>query len=487
MTTASYQFEWKIAGVWTGVASASVLSLSSGSEAGLSDNGVGFGDQTSTRADVTVLRTETAGITLPRLLVRITYTIDAGSAVAFQGIVTGYSGDRETIKLTCEGLIADLPARTKSIYTKLRHKRAPATKTTASSIEDPTNGSYVGGVINEVLWKAGGRPNEQSGTYTTADFYYSCDQAIRAPDWSWVAGEDGWSECLRLARAVGGQLYQGLDGVVRYKQPLSMVGSVGRTFTTADYADLQEDVDTGQYATRIVASFTPRYQAAIQEVISDTTYRTVPAGASLTVDLEPHWPIVDSSWVLDGGTLKDKNIIATFFDGALAAYHASTGFTVVVTTYAMRLTIVITNNTSRNMQISKITVAGAPVVAGETQTVVIGSADPTRNLEDNIFVQSKAHATALASMAYTYYGTVRPVRRLSGCVWDVSRTVGETVELTDSALSLSATNHLILSVSDSEAGAVAEYALVDATGLPTTSQYWLVQSTSQSGTKKVGW
>ena len=487
MTTASYQLAWKLSGTWTGVASGSVISLSSGSEAGLADNGVGFGDQTSTRAEVEVLRTETSGITLPRLPVRITYTIDAGSAVAFQGIVTGYSGDRETIRLTCEGMISDLPSRTKAIFTKLRYKRAPATKTSASSIEDPTNGSYVGGIINEVLWKAGGRPYEQAGSYASADFYYSCDQAIRAPDWSWVAGEDGWSECLRLARAVGGQLYQGLDGVVRYRQPLTMVGSVGKTYTTADYEELREEVDTGQYATRVVASFTPRYVAAVQEVITDTTYRTVPASSSLTVDLEPHWPIVDDTWVLDGGTLKDKNIIATFFDGGLASYHASTGFTTTVTTYAMRITIVITNNTARNMQISKITVAGAPVVAGETQTVVIGSADPTRNLEDNIFVQSKAHATALATMATTFYGTVRPVRRLSGCVWDVSRTVGETVALTDSALGLSATTHLILSVSDSEAGAVAEYALVDATGLPALADYWLVKSTSQTGTKKIAW
>lgn len=485
VVVASYSLEWKPSGSWVALAAGNVTSLFAGTQAALGDNGVGFGDPVATTATVQVLRSAVSGSTWARTPIRFQYTIGASTAYAFVGVIRGWSGNLDTVTFDCSGLVADLSERTKNYYSPLRYRRAPFTKTTASSIEDPANGSYVGGLGNEVAWRAGLRPYEQAGTYPTADGYYSFEQAIRAPDWSWVAGEDGWAECLRLARAVGGQLYQRGDGVVVYRQPLTMIGAAAATYTESDYSpDMREEGRTDSYATAISVAYTPRFVRETQRIVEDMTYRVVGAGETLTIDLEPQWPIY--SVVLDGGTLKADNIIATFFDGRLAAYHATTGFTTTTTIYAQRITIALTNNATLPLQISKIQIDGRPVVAGETGTMQVGSGTPAKNLEDNPFVQSKAHAQALASMALAFYGTMRPVRMIN-VVENPARIVGETINLTSTALGLSAAPHILIDSKDNDTGATMDLSLVDAGGLPALVDYWLIASGAQSGTKKIAW
>lgn len=485
MPTASYNLEWKPAGSWVAIADGDVITLTAGTQAALGDNGVGFGDPVASSANVQSLRSAVAGSTWARTPIRFQYTIDASTAYAFVGVIRGWSGDLDTVTFDCSGLVADLSERTKNYYSPLRYRRPPFTKTTASSIEDPDNGSYAGGLGNEVAWRAGLRPYEQSGTYPTADGYYSFEQAIRAPDWSWVAGEDGWAECLRLARAVGGQLYQRGDGVVVYRQPLTMIGTAAATYTESDYSpDVREEGRTDSYATSISVAYTPRRVQPVQEVVSDTTLRVVAAGSSVTIDLEPHWPLY--SVVLDGGTLKEKNITAAFFDGRVAPYHASTGFTATTTIKAMRITIVVTNNSGWNMQITKIVINGQPIAAGETGTVQVGSGTPIKNLEDNPYVQTRSHALALATMALAFYGTVRPVRTIT-VVENPARVVGETINLTSTALGLSGAAHILIDMQDNDTGSTMDLALVSAAGLPALADYWLVQSTGQSGTHKIAW
>lgn len=486
-----YLVEYKD-GSWASVSDSDVLDVQGSAQAGLSDSGVAFGDESLTHCTLKLKRTAVSGLTLALLPIRVTFTINAASQVAFVGEVASASGDLDTVTLECESMLAALPGRTRDYYSPLRYRRPPFTKTTASSIEDPDNGSYQGGLGNELFWRAAGRPYEQAGTYPTADFYYSCEQAIRAPDWSWVAGENGYEEIKRLARAVGGQISAGMDGVIRYKQPLTMVGTATKTYNyaSADAMDRFKDLTwrmtaRDQYAKTFTCAFTPRRVQPTQEVISDTTYRVVPAGTAITFDLEPHWPLY--SVVLDGGTLKERNITATRFDGQSMAYHGTTGYTVVTTVKAMQIALSITNHSAFAMQISKIVISGQPVAAGETQTVTVGSGDPARVLEDNIFVQTRAHALALAAMALAFHEVARRIVTLKECVYDTARVIWETVNLTVTELGLSAAPYIILAKPHQETGVVMDIEAVDAAGLPALADYWLIKSTSQSGTKKVAW
>lgn len=482
--SAAYALEWKPAGTWLAVDDDDVVSITGSLETAQADGGVGFGTTAVTRATVQVLRTAVAGLALARMPVRFTFTVGASSEMAFVGFARGWSGDRETVTLECSGMLDDLPERTKNLYSPLYYRRHPATKTTASSVENPATGGYAAGLINWMMWYAGGRPFEQAGSYPTADFYYSFHNAIRAPDWTWIAGEDGWSVALQLIRAVGGKLKQGPDGVIYYTSPLSMLGTPTKTFTTDDYGDVQEQGNTDQLAATITVSYLPRSPQPTQEVINDTTIRAIAAGETATIYLDPQWPLY--SVVLDGGTLKSKNITATYYDGRPVVYGAG-GYTTTTVVDGQRITLTVTNGSSLNFQITKIIVSGSPIAAGEAGSVTVGSGAPTKVLEDNPFVQSEAHALALAEMGLDFYGVARAVRTLTGCVFDPDRFADETVNLTDAALGLSADPHLITSIAHSETGKQADYSLLDAENLPTLASYWLIQAAAQSGTKLIAW
>jgi len=478
----SYSVEIKPISTWIVLSDDDVLSCSGRAEmSSNSEQGLGFGDTSTTTFDLSVLRTALAGVTLPRLPVRVSYTVD-GNTNTHVGFVQSYGGDRYKIDLTCPGIIDDLPNRTKDLYSPMLYRRPAATKTTASSIENPVTGGYAAGLINWTLWQAGGRPYEQAGTYPSADFYYSCDQAIMAPDYSWIAGEDGWGECLRLARACGGQLRPTEAGVIRYVSPLTMIGTPTYTFTADTYGDITEEGSTGQYFASATCSFTPRSVRPIQEVINDTTPRKVEPSETVTIPLEPQWPITSFLSGTTLTTLPAEHLVVTRYDG-----EPSTAYSHTVTLAAQRVSISFTNSEVIPVVDYRMIVHGTPVVAGEVQTVTAGSGQPTKLLEDNPFVQNRHHAQQYADMYLAFYGTVRPIRTLSGCPYDADRSVGEAVYVTCAELGLSATLHVILSMDHSEVGKKTDYTVVDATGLPVLADYYVVSTAAQTTTKKLAW
>lgn len=487
----SYLIEWKQSGSWVTLTTGTIIDFTGGAESALSDAGMGFGDKVTTSQTIHVLRSEVQADPWERTPFRVTPTVNGASAVAFVGVNERATGDSDVVTFNCIGMIADLPARTKDLYSEIVYRRPVATKTTASSIEDPTDPDYAAGLINWVLWQASGRPYEQAGSYLTADFYYACDQAIIAPDWPWIAGEDGWEEALRLARAAGGQLYQALDGVVRYKSPLLLVGTASYTYadTLAGATDKYgvydgdsptEEAATEQYFTKIVGSFTPRSARPMQEAINDSTPRKVEPSETITIDLEPQWPLTSFLSGATADTLPAEHLTVTRFDGV-----PSTAYTYSVTLAAQRVTISFTNDELIPVVIYRIIVHGTPVTAGETQTIEVGSGQPVMTMEDNIFVQNRHHAAQLATMGLAFYGTARKTRSIT-VPYSTTRLVGDTVGLTCADMGLSATPHLIYKI-DHKAGEVMTLAMVDVTGIPTADDYYLVSTSAQAGPKKLAW
>lgn len=485
----SYLIEWNQSG-WLPLTTGAVLDFGTDAEMALSDNGVGFGDATTAQATVQVLRSEVDAYSWTRVPFRITPTVDSDTARAFYGVVDRASGDAETVTFQLIGITSDLGRRTKHLYSPAFYKRYVATKTTASSIEDPTDPDYQGGLINWIMWMAGGRPNEQAGSYPSADFYYSCSQAIAAPDWSWVAGEDGYEEARRLARAAGGQVYQADDGTVVYRSPLEMVGTAAYTFadtiggatdSLGVYGDISEEESAGQVASTVVAQYTPRQARPTQLVIDDTTPRLIEKSGSIDIALEPKWPLKSLQI-----TLTADNITATWYDGSTAPQNVN-GYSYSVDVEAQQVTLSITNNSSaRPMGIWHLLLNGEPIVTGEVGSVTVGSGQPTVTLEDNIFVQNAAHANLLATMALAFYVTARRVRTLHDCPYDARRTLGETVGLTSADLGLTDAPHVIISRRAS-AGESVEYGLVDVGGLPVAADFYLVGTTSYSTTHQLSW
>lgn len=474
IATATYLVEWRPAGVWTDISSA-VLDVRGDDAITLSpDNALAFGDASEQRASVTT-STALAATSWSRTPIRITYTINGTARLAFAGIVTGRRRRGDALEFDCVGF-AELLRATKA-YSAALERRPVATKTSASSVEDPDDPSWQAGLINWILWQAGGRPSEQSGSYPSATFYYSCDQAALAPTWSWAAGEDGWAELQKLAEAGGGQIFQRGDGVVCYRQPYGYPdGTATYTFDESVYGpDPSEAASASKVCTAVRCSYVQRAERPLQQVADDTTARLIAIGESITVVLEPSWPI--TSLETRGGSLTDTAVHASMgIEEAVQGTH----YTTVVSWSAQQVTVGINNSSGYPLSVWSITLRGTPIMPIESGSVTIGSGVNQRAVQDNPYIQDEAHARRLCQLYLLYYGAPRPVRTIARCVYDPLRAVGEAVRLTIGIWSISSQLHLIAAIRHDATGLFADYDLIPIDDLPTAGDYFQV-GTAYSG------
>lgn len=484
MSTASFTLEYFASAAWHTIADGNILSVRGSWETAGDSGGIAFGDDTDASIDGELLLSEWANLAY-MVPIRYTTTIDATTQRTFTGVLTKRARDLKTMTLTAEGMKV-LIAATKG-YSPAINRRPVATKTTAASADDPAGGGWSAGLINWLLWQAGGRPYEQAGSYPSATFYYSCDHALLAPDWAWAAGEDAWQECLRLAKDSGGQLYQDASGVVRYKQILGYGGqSTSDTLTESDYQAISMDESPGALlATKITCQYVPRRRLGTQQVADDTTPRPIEPSASVTIVIEPQNPLASLEQA-SAGQLKSDALVVTLFDGS-----PSTSYTHTLDVKAARITIVVTNTASVPMMIWRVRLRGDPIVAGEAGSVSADSgASPVveRVLEPSPYIQNRRDATRIAQMTQAFYASARAIVTVGGCVHSPSRAVGAALLLTCSAWSMSAVKHVILGIEHDQTGIEAGYTLAYVEDLPSTAQFFIVGTTYVSGDNKyLGW
>ena len=484
MSTASYQLEYFASAAWHTIAAGSILDVSGSWETSGGESGVAFGDDTDASIDGELLLAEWANLAYITPI-RYTTTIDASTQRTFTGVLTKRSRDLERMSFTADGM-KTLIAATKG-YSPAINRRPVATKTTASSADDPSNPGWASGLVNWLLWQAGGRPYEQAGSYPSATFYYSCDHALLAPDWAWAAGEDAWAECLRLAKDSGGQMYQDASGVVRYKQILGYGGqSTSDTLTESNYATIEMDESPGVLlATKITCQYVPRRRLGTQQIADDTTPRPIEPSASVTIVIEPQNPLASLEQA-SAGQLKSDALVVTSFDGT-----PSTSYTHTLAVTAARITIVVTNIASVPLMIWRVRLRGDPIVAGEAGSVSADSgASPVveRVLEPSPYIQNRRDATRIAQMTQAFYASARPIVTVGGCVHAPSRAVGAALLLSCSAWAMSAVKHVILSIKHDNTGIEAGYTLSYVEDLPKSDDFFIVGVTYTSGQNKyLGW
>lgn len=485
--TAVYSAQIKVAGVWTTITS-SILDISGSNEATLNpDNALAFGDSSQIRITVRgKLALQSYDWELASF--KATFGINGNSQLAFHGVITGRERSLDDLTFTCEGFAALL--RDTKAYSPAFHRRPIATKTTASSVEDPDDAAYQAGPINWLLWQAGGRPVEQDAnpTYVSeASFWYTCDHALLAPDWTWIAGENGWEEALKLVQASGGQLYQAPDGVIAYRQPYMIAdGSGSITLTPSDYRTVRERQSSRQSMDTAIVTFLPRVLRPMQDVATDDTPRLIPAGETIAFDIEPQWPIASLETKTDT-TLKDDALIVVFVSGVGAA-TPDTHYSHTISYSAQKISISITNDTTAPLAVHKVTLRGMPIIAGEAGNVTQGSGTRMKTVCDgNTYIQNQAHAERLANIYMDFYGDAHPLRTVSGCVYDPDATIGDVVALTVTEWSLSAVDHVITAIRHNQTGAEMELDLVEVDGLPKTSDHFIVGNDHTGLTKRLGY
>lgn len=479
---ASYQVEWKPGSSWLDITS-SVLEVSGGNElTGNRDNALAFGDSSESRAEIQT-SDALASTAWARIPIRITFSINGTAKRAFAGIIMERKRDDTGLTFSCTGF-AELIRSTKA-YSKPFYLRPVATKTTATSVEDPSSGAYQAGLINWILWQAGGRPLEQNTNpayQTDAAFWYSCDQAALAPTWSWSAGEDGWSECQKLAQASGGQLFQASDGTICYRQPYAYADATPLyTFDESVYQSISEQASAAKRSTSVRCSYVQRAERPMQKVAEDSTPRILWPGRTETITVEPSWPITQLE--LNGTSLVADALQMTY--GVAEKAIIGTHYTATAVVQAHQIIITITSTTAYALQMWGYILRGKPIMASEGGSVVVGSGTEQRTIDDNPYIQSEQHARRLANLYLMYYASPRPVRTIEHCIFDPNRTVGEVVNLTVNAWGITTQPHIILSISHDETGLFSDYQLAYVGDLPRASDYFQIGPNYSGQSKKI--
>lgn len=452
------------------------------------DNAFAFGTVATSLSSVEIADTTTiTAWQLARL--RISYGFDTSTyVVAFEGVITKRQHQGHFYTYEASGF--DFLIARKKIYTEVFYRRPIATETTATSVEDISDGSYKAGLLNNIMWRSGGRPYEQPsyGSDPLFKFWYSFDQSIVAPRWSWISGENAWEEVFRLVRAAGGQLYQDRDGVIYYKQPLTF-GYVASGTTLYDFGEdtfqsISEDSSTVSNLDTIQASFVERILQPMQQVYESTTPKLLPDAETTDIDIEMQYPVYAYAENVNSFDFIIEAVKATYFDGRDATLDY-VDFTITFnTTAAQLLALSFNNSTGEPISLNRILVNGRPITAGSEGKATYSTGDgPELQLEDNVYIQSFAQAYRLVRMFYDFYHTNRAIITLDGVGYDPDRYLGEVVTITYSAWGLSAARHRIIGL-DYNNGSKMSVTLAPISGLPTRDDVFIVNGTYADATVK---
>lgn len=455
------------------------------------DDGIGFGAAFQPSQSIKVAR-EAFTVAWDRKPIRIKLGFNGVNPIHFVGLIDGLDQNRVDATWQAVSYLAIIEA-VGDIRSPLFYRRPVATQTTITSIEDPSDGSYGAGLINYLLWRAGGRPYEQSSTYPNAVFYYSTQTAILAPEWSWVNGGNALQAILELCAAAGGLIYQDAGGVVRYVEPFGLA-SGSPTFHYTDtaltaaqrvsqnaghYGDISRSVSTRFQVVDVVrCNFVKRRLQGAQEVYSDKEPRLIEPSEALALPLDLQLPMYRLDRVAHYAALLRSNVKATTSQLAIST----------PTRYAQRLDLTLTNTTSERVALYDLKVYGQPLVAGEEGSASYGTPSSSYSREyaipDSPYIQSRAYAERLCWMYWDFYSVVRPIVTLTGCGYDPRRTLGEIVELTCSDWSVSAQRYRITGIRVSRTGVSMDLDLVPISGLPAAEDFFQLDTAYSDATQR---
>jgi hypothetical protein len=480
----TYKVELYLSGAWVDV-SADVVDVDGDyTLTASSDDGVGFGLAPAPTQRVTFAR-EALTRAWDQTPVRISFGFNNTNPQHFIGLIDAVEQHEMGGEWRASGyqeLIRNAP----EIRSGLLYRRPIFTATSAVSNENPDSGGWAGGLGNLILWRAGGRPYEQTATYPTALFYYSTQTAIMAPEWTWVNGGDSAEVLDELCRAAGGVIYQDAAGVIRYQEPMTYASGTPSIHYTdsaaatdantraasglAQYGTIRRSAQTRrQVVDQVRCVYVARRLQGVQQVYRDTTPRLIEAGAGLTITLDLTLPIYRVSRVSAVGyTIRSARSVSA------AELTISIG-----TTYAQQVTVTITNTLSEPVGVSELLCYAQPLVSLEEGTATYGTPGSTprsATVPDSVYIQSKSHADRLCRMYYDWYSTARPVVELAGCGYDPRRALGEIATLTNSVLSISGVNHRVIGIQPSRTGIAMDLRLVSVAGLPSTSTFFVLDT-----------
>lgn len=281
---------------------------------------------------------------------------------------------------------------------------------------------------------------DDSGTTLTTDL----DDGLFAIPWAWLENEPIVEEMWKLASSCGGRFYATASGVLAYESATHWLLSPHTTSVDsyargADFGSLELVWDETELAEEVSVSWADR-ETGEPETLYDSSNVIVPAGESVTV-----WADFDNP-VYTIASL-------TFTAGTAGGADLSGSVTVTPTYYAQSAKLVIASSATVQAAV-RVIITGQEAIANRSQTVVQTSADSfwtaregrSRKVSGNRWIQSAGQANMLKAFLADRQEAPTLVAKLRGCPGVAQRRVGDRITITDSELSLSATDFYVTSV-----------------------------------------
>lgn len=486
--TLNYRVRWKPGGASSWASLPGALGFDVQLQSSAAAEGLAFGAAVTPRATIRA-DAQTLGSSFYLAPVTCEISVNGGAYVqTFRGFLIEQSDDGVGLTYSAAG-VEEL-IRQSEATTDLLYRRPIATASTATSIEDPTDPDYRGGLLNQIAWAAGGRPYFQTSAYPTAIFYYQFDESTFSPEWSWLSGEDTWAEALAIVQTAGGQLYQDAEGTLRYIQPLSLGTITGSpyNYSATIYNRATQRIAPRRAPTTITCRYARRRLQPQQEIYTDDNPQIVEAAAPgvpaiLDLELPMQWPI----WRYEKPTIN----IVTYAGAPLSTPWV---FVDILSSSAQLLKVRVTSFWGEPLIITSIKVQGQPVTVTE-EGVARYDGPPrdgrttTQRASDSIYIQNPGDARRVCRMLHDFYNTPRPLISLAGCPIDPVRFVGEYVTYTAPARRGGGTQACrIVNIRYSRSGATMDVDLVPVAGIPTRADLFIVGTTYADGTtKKIGY
>lgn len=399
--------------------------------------------------------------------------VSVGDSVSYQSVFTGVAripaeatlspGQPKTITFDCRG-----------VEEVLLNRRQRTTRANFASYHD--NGVTESEFMDAVLDAAG------AGITTVLD-----SGMFNIP-WAWLENESIIEELWKLAAACGGRFYGDAYGQLVYENATHWLKSPHTTsqqsYTRGSgFNNLLLTWNETELAEEVSVSWSER-DPAEEDTIYDSGNLFVPVGETVIIWADFDSPAYGiSSLDYTAGTPGGMNLQP--WVTVSAYYYAGSA----------KLTI---QNSSTLAATVRVTLSGYLADAGNSRTVTQESADSfwtaregrSRKVSGNRWLQTEGQANFLKAFMADRQEVPPLFAKMGGCPGNPLRVIGDRVTVTDSELSLSATDFWIIAVSwrYDRGGFVQEFELVRCSDMYTYADspgYFIVGTSTLGSTKKV--
>jgi hypothetical protein len=479
---------------------------------------------------------------------------------AFAGFIDARSEDLNTVLFRCVGYLRYMDYyrhatplwRDKPVATAIPDP--PEWSTTTSGLwrqmytnQDPaTLSGFFTGTVNTVFWLLGGRPyklrDEVSRIGDTARFWYDCDHAPITPSFTWFNQEEITGDFALLAASAGGQITQLNNGVVKFLNPHSFVPAAdGVTVNDSMFRSISVDEVTSSTFGKAIVTFSPRMLGANKAVLDSTIGVYLPYNEEYTHEVEFQQPVdrlTNNTYFGSGITygqsggyfgidefISSRDFIkAVDYNGETATVNLKipplsglycakfkynwTGnkntsywsYRHDVTKTAaqfMKITVKSTDQ-ARSLYLSRLTLYGIPVVAGEPQTIkrdipldftglvtagIVPSGFREVSVKENPYVQSKEHAVRLLEVVKYLHKRPRPLVRIIDMVYNSSLEIGNIINLNSVYYGLVG-KFKVTEIIVKNSGAFMDISCVDVSDIKTREELFIIGDTYENNTIK---